>query len=479
MKELSTFHTEQKDSENTTCEMLVKSEISFEQEQITVTAYAEFPNEDTNQIEIDTGPDDNISIEDLLKLPCKNQFPKEYNNYQKCDTTFSDALSDHNYTSQKLIMSQHNLRMVRDILKVIVPSSSMKKNIETHIWNFFKNTIHNSNFYKIKSTDDKNTHLNQSQTYSISDSSQSRNTEGIRENFSDSFNVNENYLTNMHNDFENQHALNPLLISTIHFAKQLYYESMTFALKTEDELKTFIIEKLKKFKEIAMVGCAAINESTDINSEHSMNKYQSNFEAKMNLLWETSESSHTDIDLESTCDELKIESRSEKSMRLLTEPYECTSSKILNLQHNFSDNIDLSNYIKLDIIGKTLSNALDEHSENKYSCLTDNDTDKEIERKFVPNFSRVTKPLTDLLKKGGPFPMSDSEKRAFLQLTTALSSPPILSIFNPQYETEFHTDASSHGLGAVLMQRQPDNKLHPVFFYSRKATAAESRYHSF
>ncbi|XP_070139732.1 transcriptional regulator ATRX homolog isoform X4 [Drosophila kikkawai] len=391
MKELSTFHTEQKDSENTTCEMLVKSEISFEQEQITVTAYAEFPNEDTNQIEIDTGPDDNISIEDLLKLPCKNQFPKEYNNYQKCDTTFSDALSDHNYTSQKLIMSQHNLRMVRDILKVIVPSSSMKKNIETHIWNFFKNTIHNSNFYKIKSTDDKNTHLNQSQTYSISDSSQSRNTEGIRENFSDSFNVNENYLTNMHNDFENQHALNPLLISTIHFAKQLYYESMTFALKTEDELKTFIIEKLKKFKEIAMVGCAAINESTDINSEHSMNKYQSNFEAKMNLLWETSESSHTDIDLESTCDELKIESRSEKSMRLLTEPYECTSSKILNLQHNFSDNIDLSNYIKLDIIGKTLSNALDEHSENKYSCLTDNDTDKEIERLINLNVLSIHK----------------------------------------------------------------------------------------
>jgi len=100
-------------------------------------------------------------------------------------------------------------------------------------------------------------------------------------------------------------------------------------------------------------------------------------------------------------------------------------------------------------------------------------------RKFVPNFSRVAKPLTDLLKKVGPFPMPDSERNAFVKLRTALSNPPILSILNPHYETKLHTDASSHGFGAVLLQKQLDKKLHPVFFYSRKATAAESRFHSF
>jgi len=75
--------------------------------------------------------------------------------------------------------------------------------------------------------------------------------------------------------------------------------------------------------------------------------------------------------------------------------------------------------------------------------------------------------------------MSDSKRNAFVELRTALSNPPDLSIFNPHYETELHTGASSHGFGAVLLQQQLDKKLHPVFFYSRKATAAESRYHSF
>jgi len=68
---------------------------------------------------------------------------------------------------------------------------------------------------------------------------------------------------------------------------------------------------------------------------------------------------------------------------------------------------------------------------------------------------------------------------AFTSLKKTLSSPSVLSLFNRNSETELHTDASSHGFGAVLMQRQDDGKLHPVFFCSRKATAAESRYHSF
>lgn len=58
-------------------------------------------------------------------------------------------------------------------------------------------------------------------------------------------------------------------------------------------------------------------------------------------------------------------------------------------------------------------------------------------------------------------------------------NPPILAIYNPSRETELHTDASSHGFGAVLMQRQADSRFHPTAFYSRPTTDAESRYHSF
>jgi len=42
-----------------------------------------------------------------------------------------------------------------------------------------------------------------------------------------------------------------------------------------------------------------------------------------------------------------------------------------------------------------------------------------------------------------------------------------------------HCDASSYGFGAMLIKRKFDLKLHPVFYFLKRTTAAESRYHSF
>jgi len=56
---------------------------------------------------------------------------------------------------------------------------------------------------------------------------------------------------------------------------------------------------------------------------------------------------------------------------------------------------------------------------------------------------------------------------------------PILSIYNPGDETELHYDASSRDFGAVLLQRKSDKKFHPIFYFSRKTTEVESRYHSY
>lgn len=100
-------------------------------------------------------------------------------------------------------------------------------------------------------------------------------------------------------------------------------------------------------------------------------------------------------------------------------------------------------------------------------------------RKFVPSFSRIAAPLTDLLRKNTPFVMSPEAKKAFYDLREMLSRAPVLAIYNRERETELHTDASSHGFGAILLQKQDDGKLHPISFYSRRSTGAESRYHSF
>lgn len=100
-------------------------------------------------------------------------------------------------------------------------------------------------------------------------------------------------------------------------------------------------------------------------------------------------------------------------------------------------------------------------------------------RRFVHSFSRIAKPLCDLLKSDAVFVFDNACVSAFQQLRDALSSAPILVLYNPKRDTELHTDASACGFGAVLLQKQDDGRLHPVSYFSKRTTGAESRYHSF
>ncbi|XP_018357329.1 PREDICTED: uncharacterized protein LOC108757418 [Trachymyrmex cornetzi] len=101
-------------------------------------------------------------------------------------------------------------------------------------------------------------------------------------------------------------------------------------------------------------------------------------------------------------------------------------------------------------------------------------------RKFIPNYSRIAKPLSDLLKKDAAFQFKESERNAFTKLKRCLAEEPVLNIYNHTYETEVHTDASQDGFGAVLLQRSPsDNELHPIYFMSKKTSDAERKFSSY
>lgn len=56
---------------------------------------------------------------------------------------------------------------------------------------------------------------------------------------------------------------------------------------------------------------------------------------------------------------------------------------------------------------------------------------------------------------------------------------PVLALFDPGDETELHCDASAAGFGAILLQRKTDGKMHPIFYYSKRTSESESKYHSF
>jgi len=101
-------------------------------------------------------------------------------------------------------------------------------------------------------------------------------------------------------------------------------------------------------------------------------------------------------------------------------------------------------------------------------------------RKFIPYYSRIAKPLSDLLKKNSSFQFKEQEREAFLKLKKCLSEEPVLRIYNRNYGTEIHTDACQDGYGAVLLQKSPtDNQLHPVYYMSKKTTEAERKYSSY
>ena len=64
----------------------------------------------------------------------------------------------------------------------------------------------------------------------------------------------------------------------------------------------------------------------------------------------------------------------------------------------------------------------------------------------------------------------------FDKVKKTLVASPVLALYDPNRETVLSADASCHGLGAVLLQRQSTDNLQPVAFISRSMTPAEMRY---
>ncbi|GFY44510.1 retrovirus-related Pol polyprotein from transposon 297 [Trichonephila inaurata madagascariensis] len=101
-------------------------------------------------------------------------------------------------------------------------------------------------------------------------------------------------------------------------------------------------------------------------------------------------------------------------------------------------------------------------------------------RKFIPAYSVIAKPLSDLLRKDTPFNFDVKQKASFDELKRLLCQKPVLGIYRQNCETEIHTDASIDGLAAVLLQRSSDdNSLHPINYMSRKTSETERKYTSY
>lgn len=98
-------------------------------------------------------------------------------------------------------------------------------------------------------------------------------------------------------------------------------------------------------------------------------------------------------------------------------------------------------------------------------------------RKFVPNFSEICKPLSDLTRKSQKWTWNEKQRVAFNSLKTLLTQAPILKQVDEELPFILRTDASNYALGAVLLQRE-DTDERPVEYASRLLSSAERNYNT-
>jgi hypothetical protein len=95
-------------------------------------------------------------------------------------------------------------------------------------------------------------------------------------------------------------------------------------------------------------------------------------------------------------------------------------------------------------------------------------------RRFIPQFSKIAKPLNDLLKKDNKWQWKRDEVDSFHSLQTILTEQPVLQY--PDFTKPFvlTTDASGFAVGAILSQGEIGHDK-PISFASRTLNNAEKK----
>ena len=95
--------------------------------------------------------------------------------------------------------------------------------------------------------------------------------------------------------------------------------------------------------------------------------------------------------------------------------------------------------------------------------------------KFSHRLAEISKPLRVLLSTNNEWSWGADQDHAFCAMKEELAKPPTLGFYNPEAKTKIVSDASSYGLGAVILQENKED-WKPVAFASRSLTKTEQHY---
>ncbi|GKA22085.1 reverse transcriptase domain-containing protein [Tanacetum coccineum] len=96
-------------------------------------------------------------------------------------------------------------------------------------------------------------------------------------------------------------------------------------------------------------------------------------------------------------------------------------------------------------------------------------------RRFIKDFSKISRPMTHLLKKNTPFIFLNECIQAFETLKKKLTEAPILIAPDWDLPFELMCDARDFAIGAVLGQRH-EKHFRPIHYASKTMNEAESHY---
>ena len=96
-------------------------------------------------------------------------------------------------------------------------------------------------------------------------------------------------------------------------------------------------------------------------------------------------------------------------------------------------------------------------------------------RRFIKDFSKIAKPLSNLLEKDAPFVFNEACLAAFQELKERLVTTPIIIAPDWSLSFEIMCDASDYAIGAVLGQRK-SKMFHPIYYASKTLISAQLNY---
>jgi hypothetical protein len=92
-------------------------------------------------------------------------------------------------------------------------------------------------------------------------------------------------------------------------------------------------------------------------------------------------------------------------------------------------------------------------------------------KRFIEGFSKISKPMTELLAKGNTFEWTPRRETSFQEWKKRLTTAPVFTMPNMEKPFSIYYDAFGQGLGCVLMQDG-----HVVAYASRQLRKHEEKY---